>query len=156
MSYFVALVARTGSKSSAWQAREIDTDELTEVESPTELSTWAAGVLQEQDWFALLLVEHEDEWFALARVDEEEDPQVFVSDPAAASESPYAQLLGMEVTDEELGSEPVGDFDVLADCGVAAAKLRALCEGEEAIASADGLSVVAEWAGFDEVLDSLR
>lgn len=156
MTYFVALLARTESKKSPWQARDIDTDELAEVESSTELAAFASRAVRDEDLNSLLLVEHEDEWFALVRMDEDDDPQVFVSDPAAASESPYAQMLGMEVTDEELGSEPVGDFDLLADCGVPAAKLRALCEGEQAIASADGLSVVAEWAGFDEVLDSLR
>lgn len=156
MSYFSALVARTGSPKSTWVSRDVDTDALAEVESGSELGALVARAGEEGDGPTLVLIEHEDEWFAIVRIEDDEDPQVFVSDPAAASESPFAQMLGMEVTDEELGSEPVGDLDLLADCGVPAAKLRALCEGEEAIASADGLGVVAEWAGFDEVLDSLR
>jgi hypothetical protein len=64
----------------------------------------------------------------------------------------------------EAGDEPVleaaaegtcgGDFDVLADLGTSPDDLRGMCEDE--MVPMDALAVVAEAAGFAELLDSLR
>ncbi len=148
MAYFVAVLARDGKE---WEARDIDVAAAPDMESLADSLRLGAG-----DGPVLLLLEREDEWFALIRVDDDDDPQVFVSDPAAASTTPYAELLGVEVTDEELGTDPVGDFEILADLGTGPAELRALCDGERAVTTSEAITVIAEAGGFADVLDSVR
>lgn len=148
MAYFTAVLVRDGKE---WDAPDVDITAASDLES---LADSLRGVAENGP--VLLLIEQEDEWFALVRVDDDDDPQVFISDPAAASSSKYAESLGVEVTDEELGSEPIGDFDLLADMGTGPAELRALCDGERAVTTGEAITVVAEAAGFADLLDSLR
>lgn len=160
MAYFAAALTRSSGARDPelaeidgdWAAREFDLDQ------PADLAALADAlrVLAADDGPVLLLLEREDEWFAVVRVDGDDDPRVFVSDAGAASESPYAELLGVEALDEELANEPVGDFDVLADLGTTPAQLRGLSDGELAATPAEALAVIGEAAGFDDVLESIR
>ena len=149
MAYFSAVLARSGE---GWQAPDVLVDGAEDLDALAELIRQAAAPART----ALLLLQQEDQWFAVVRVDGDADPKVFVSDAAAASGSPYAELLGVETLDEDLASEPVGDFDVLADLGVHPGQLEALCDGRRAVDADDALGVIAEAAGFDDVLEALR
>lgn len=86
VSYFTAVVAGDGR---GWRARDLD---LRDAEGLEELAAMMRVVAHGEDP-VLALLEHEDEWFALVRVDGEDDPRVFVSDLAAASRGPFAELL---------------------------------------------------------------
>jgi putative tRNA adenosine deaminase-associated protein len=149
VAYFVAVLARHGED---WEAHDVDVDDVDDLGSLAELLRSVAT----DEEPVLLVLEREDEWFAMVRVDGEDDPRVFVSDAAAVSSTPYAEVLGVETTDEELADEPVGDFDILADLGIPPDQLRGLCDGELAATPAEALAVIGETAGFDDVLESLR
>ena len=150
MAYFRGVVARN---NDGWAAPDVDLATATDLESLTALLRGAAG----GSYPSLLVVDREDEWFGIVRVDDDdEDARVFVSDADAAASSPYAELLGVEATDESLAAEPVGDFEILADLGTSPERLRALCDGELGTGEADALTAVAEAAGFDVVLDAIR
>ncbi len=149
MAYFAAALARDGD---TWATVDVDLDDAEDLPSLAELLRKNAV----EDGPVLLFLEREDEWFAIVRVDGDEDPHIFVSDAAAASESPYAELLGVEVLDEELAPEPVGDLDVLIDLGTSPSQLRGLCDGEFAATPAEALAVIGEAGGFDEALEALR
>lgn len=148
VSYFVAVLARDQKE---WSAVDLDVNAAGDLESLTESLR-----MVDVDGPVLVFVEQEDEWFGLIRVDEDDDPHVFISDPGAASATPYAERLGVEVTDEELGDQAIGDFELLADLGTSPAQLRGLCDGEQAVTTGEALTAIAEAAGFDELLDSLR
>lgn len=150
MAYFRGVLARTGG---GWAALDVDLAAATDLDSLTTLLREAGG----GSYPLLLVVDREDDWFGIVRVDDDdEDPRVFVSDADAAANSPYAELLGVEATDESLAGEPVGDFDILADLGTPPERLRALCDGGLGTGEADALTAVAEAAGFDVVLDAIR
>lgn len=160
MSYFTAVLARDGR---AWSAHDVDVDAL---DTLRELAAELRVVVAGDDAPVLLLVEREDAWWGVIRVDGEEDPRVFVSDAAGAAASPYAGILEVVVapdSDDDEGDEDdedaarptcAGDFDVLADLGTTPEALQEMCDDE--MLPMDALAVVAEAAGFAEVLDSLR
>jgi putative tRNA adenosine deaminase-associated protein len=157
VGYFAAAVIRS---SGAWSARDLDLDEVEDLEELVDTMRDLDG-----DGPALLLLEADDEWLGVVRVDGDADPRVFLSDRRAVEESEVAALLG-EVEpqppveeDEEEGprpvAEPVGDPGLLADLGTPADDLLALC-AHEGFLPGDVLSAVGERAGFLEVLDDLR
>ncbi len=149
MSYFTAVLAREGK---AWTTHDL------EVDSATELPELTAELrdLVDDDEPVLLLVEREDAWWAVVRVDGDEDPRVFVSDIAAASRSPYADLLNVADEADEVPEPGTcgGDLDLLGDLGTTPDTLREMCDDE--VIPMDALAAVAEAAGFAEVLDALR
>ncbi|HTL23997.1 MAG TPA: tRNA adenosine deaminase-associated protein [Mycobacteriales bacterium] len=157
MGYFAAAVVRS---SGAWSARDLDLDEVEDLEELVDTMRDLDG-----DGPALLLLEADDEWLGVVRVDGDADPRVFLSDRRAVEVSEVAALL-WEVEpeppveeDEEEGprpvAEPVGDPGLLADLGTPADDLLALC-AHEGFLPGDVLSAVGERAGFLEVLDDLR
>jgi putative tRNA adenosine deaminase-associated protein len=157
VGYFAAAVVRS---SGAWSARDLDLDEVEDLEELVDTMRDLDG-----DGPALLLLEADDEWLGVVRVDGDADPRVFLSDRRAVEVSEVAALL-WEVEpqppveeDEEEGprpvAEPVGDPGLLADLGTPADDLLALC-AHEGFLPGDVLSAVGERAGFLEVLDDLR
>lgn len=146
MPYFTAGLIRDGK---TWAACDVDVDSYADLHDLTAgLRTYAVD-----DETVVLLIEHEDEWFALVRVDADEDPRVFVSDGAAAAASPYAAVLGYE--DEELAEGPIGEADVLDDAGFSSDALLELC-GDDGVPTGDAVAVMAEAAGFADVVDAMR
>jgi putative tRNA adenosine deaminase-associated protein len=157
VGYFAAAVILS---SGAWSARDLDLDEVEDLEELVDTMRDLDG-----DGPALLLLEADDEWLGVVRVDGDADPRVFLSDRRAVEVSEVAALL-WEVEpqppveeDEEEGprpvAEPVGDPGLLADLGTPADDLLALC-AHEGFLPGDVLSAVGERAGFLEVLDDLR
>ena len=97
VSYFTAVIAGDGR---SWRARDVDVEDAGSLGDLAE--TLRAVAHPEHP--VLAVIEHEDEWFALVRVDGDEDARVFVSDFAAASRGPYAEILA-----------PAGDVDTGTD-----------------------------------------
>ena len=157
MSYFAAALVRT---AGTWSARDLDLEELEDLEALTEALRDLDG-----DGPALLLLEQDDEWLGVVRVEGDDDPRVFLSDRRAVQASEVAALIWeqepLEVLepDEDEGTrpiaEPVGDAGVLADLGTPAEVLLELC-AHEGMLPADVLSAVGERGGFLDVLDDLR
>jgi putative tRNA adenosine deaminase-associated protein len=164
VTYFAAALART---DGGWTGREIDLDEVEDLESLADelrdLSGDGAGP-------ALLLLEEDDEYVALVRVDggpgSLDEPRVFLSDRRAVQGSDVAAMLWEDSPveepdddDEDEGTrpvaEPVGDAALLSDLGTPAEALLDLC-AEEGLLPADVLTGVADRAGFLEVLEDLR
>ncbi|MDP9183831.1 MAG: tRNA adenosine deaminase-associated protein [Actinomycetota bacterium] len=157
MSYFAAALVRT---AGTWTARDVDLDEVEDLEELTEALRDLEG-----DGPALLLLEQDDEWLGVVRVEGDADPRVFLSDRRAVEASEMAALIWEADVDDLLDpddeegtrpvAEPVGDAALLADLGTSAEALLALC-AHEGMLPADVLSAVGERAGFLEVLDDLR
>lgn len=93
VSYFTAVIARSGAQ---WRAVDVDVEDA---ESLDELAESLRGVSRGGP--VLAVVEREDDWFALVRVDGDDDPRTFVSDLPATERSQYAALLS-----------PVGDVEL--------------------------------------------
>jgi putative tRNA adenosine deaminase-associated protein len=150
VAYFTAVLLRDGDK---WSARDVDLDDLADLgELADRLRLIEAG-----DEPVLVMIEREDAWWAVVRVDGDEDPRVFVSDVAGSATTGYGRFLDTpSTTGDEAAAEGTcgGDFDVLADLGTSPDDLRGMCEDE--MVPMDALAVVAEAAGFAELLDSLR
>ena len=158
MSYFAAALVRTAGN---WTARDVDLDEVEDLEELTEALRDLNG-----EGPALLLLEADDEWLGVVRVEGDADPRVFLSDRRAVEASEMAALIweadgdsSLDADDEEEGTrpvaEPVGDAALLSDLGTSAEALLELC-AHEGMLPADVLTVVGERAGFLEVLDDLR
>jgi len=172
VAYFTAVMAKVGRN---WKARDVEVDDA---ETLDELVDALRSVAVDEQP-VLAVVEHEDEWFALVRVDAEDEPRLFVSNLAAASHSPFGELLApaadAEVSqdgddegedgdqaDEQQGSDddPVvaawaGEPDLLDDLGVSARSLRRLVEDNSDDPGAV-LGEVGETVGFAELLEALR
>src|SRR3954447_6311635 len=93
VSYFSAVIGRSGS---GWRALDVD---LEDADSLDEVAHHLRAVAN--GGCVLALLEHEDEWFALIRVDDEDEPRAFVSDLEASQKGHYADLLA-----------PVADVDL--------------------------------------------
>jgi putative tRNA adenosine deaminase-associated protein len=127
---------------------------------------------------SLLFVESDDAYLAILRLDEGEDLRIFGSDSAFAEESRLgALLLGdiespaleldevvagpVEVDEEaepvgaESDADPIGDPDLLADLGVPAQRLLALC-AQEGMLPADVTAEVGQAIGCGDELEELR
>lgn len=168
MTYFAAALARG---DDGWTGAEVDLDGVEDLDTVADLVRDVAG---EASGPALLLVEENDEWFAVVRVDDDVEPRVFISDPRVVETSEIAGIFYDEVLaapaedaedaeeddeDEEEtmnpAAEPAGDFDLLADLGVPAERLKALC-AEEGQLPGDIITALCERAGCLEELERLR
>jgi putative tRNA adenosine deaminase-associated protein len=172
VSYFAAAVVRG---SDGWAAAEIDLNGAADVD---EIADRLRDVDPDAD-VSLLFVESDDAYLAILRLDEGEDLRVFGSDSAFAEESRLgAVLLGDveepaleidEVADEagepadeepeeppaEADADPVGDPDLLADLGVPAQRLLALCAHEGMLPS-DVTAEICQALGCGDELEELR
>ncbi|WP_320069546.1 tRNA adenosine deaminase-associated protein [Micromonospora sp. RTGN7] len=174
MSYFAAAVVRdeggwTTAELSLRGATELDevADRLRDVEPDADLS--------------LLFVEAEDAYLVVLRLDEDGDLRVFGSDSAYAEESRLGALLvgdlkasvtGFDDIEEPRPSaaggdddneqpaadpeaDPVGDADLLADLGIPAQRLLALCS-HEGMLPADVTAEVCQVLGCSDEVEELR
>ncbi len=176
MSYFAAAVARA---TTGWRASELDLSGLADLE---EVVDRLRDVEPDSD-LTLLFVESDDTYLAILRLDEGEDLRVFGSDSAFAEESRIGSLLLGEIeapaleidatleapaenADEEEEEEPessvvdpdadpVGDADLLADLGVSAHRLLALC-AHEGLLPADVTAEVCQVLGCGDEVEELR
>lgn len=172
MSYFAAVAARG---PDGWSAAELDLGGAADVEE-------VADRMREVDPEAplsVLFVEADDAYLVIVRVDESGDLRIFGSDSAFAEESRIGALLlgdieapALEIdevaepptAEAEAGTEPpvadpdadpVGDADLLADLGVSAHRLLALC-AEEGTLPADVTAEVCQLIGCGDKIEELR
>jgi putative tRNA adenosine deaminase-associated protein len=173
VSYFAAAVVRG---EDGWAASELDLTGAADVE---EVADRLRDVDQEAD-HSLLFVESDDSYLVILRLDKGEDLRVFGSDSAFAEESRLGALLlgdieepAVEIdaltapvvsptdpaaetpTTSEPDADPVGDADLLADFGVSAHKLLALC-AHEGLLPADVTAEVCQVIGCGDELEELR
>ncbi|MFY7064984.1 tRNA adenosine deaminase-associated protein [Nocardiopsis changdeensis] len=157
MSTFAAVFAPDGG---TWRGTELELGEVDVVDDVTELTLDFATDTGAPS--AVLLVEVDDEWFAIVRAYEDGEPRVYLSDARAVEEYPLAEVLaeagtlvGAGAPDTSRGAAPGGDAGLLEDFGVPADELRSLSVGSGVLPS-DVLAVVADRAGFGELLDGMR
>src|SRR5690625_3639617 len=141
---------------------EVELDDVDLIDDVTDLKTDFA--LERGSELALLLVEADDEWFALVRAEEDAEPRVYLSDVRAVHEHVVASVLseagGMAVPQlsESAGARPNpspdGDGRLLTDFGITEEELHSLSAGGGILPS-DVLAVVAERAGFADLLDEM-
>jgi putative tRNA adenosine deaminase-associated protein len=173
VSYFAAAAVRG---TDGWSAAEVDLGGVADIEE-------VADRLRDVDAEApvsLLFVESDDSYLVILRLDEGEDLRVFGSDGAFAEESRLGALLlgdvetavpdidqvvvGPAVADEvgeqpappaDPDVEPIGDADLLADLGLPAPRLIALC-AQEGLLPADLTAEVCAAIGAGEAIDHIR
>ncbi len=158
MTYIASTLSRT---PAGWEGADLD---LSDVDDLDEL----ADRLRESGSPAVLFLEEDDEYVALVRVDGDADPRVFVSDGRVLAGAGMAgRLLADSVDPAEVDEEedeedsgrpevePAGDDAVLADLGVDAEKLVALC-AEERMLPSDVIFALAEALGAADVLEAVR
>jgi putative tRNA adenosine deaminase-associated protein len=172
VSYFAAAVVRG---SDGWAAAEIDLNGAADID---EIADRLRDVDPDAD-VSVLFVESDDAYLAILRLDDGEDLRVFGSDSAFAEESRLgAVLLGdveepaleidevageeAETAEEEpeeppaeADADPVGDPDLLADLGVPAQRLLALCAHEGMLPS-DVTAEICQALGCGDELEELR
>lgn len=172
MSYFAAAVARV---EGGWTADEVTLRGVTDIE---EVADRLRDVEPDAD-LSLLFVEADDTYLVILRLDEGEDLRIFGSDSAYAEESQLGALLvgdlktsvtGLEDTEEprpaggdeeteqpavDPEADPVGDADLLADLGIPAQKLLALC-GHEGMMPADVTAEICQVLGCADEVEELR
>lgn len=172
MSYFAAAVARV---EGGWTADEVRLRGVTDIE---EVADRLRDVEPDAD-LSLLFVEADDTYLVILRLDEGEDLRIFGSDSAYAEESQLGALLvgdlktsvtGLEDTEEprpaggdeeteqpavDPEADPVGDADLLADLGIPAQKLLALC-GHEGMMPADVTAEICQVLGCADEVEELR
>lgn len=159
MTYFAAVITRTGDQ---WASTEID---ITDCESLIDIADVARDIKGE---VRLVVIEQDDEYAALIRVDEDEDPRAFLSDGHAADAYPMAAIIAEDLTEigeDELSddedappahdSAPFGDPDVVEDLGTSAADLLAMCAHEGTL-PIDLVVAVCEKAGAADSFDAVR
>ena len=163
MSYFAAVLVRT---EDGWSGSELELADVEDLEALAEQLREATG---DGPGPALLLLEEDDEYLGLVRVDGGagalDEPRVFLSDRRAVQASEVAALLwedgdpadGTDDDDEGIRpvAEPVGDAGLLADLGMPADELLALC-AEEGLLPGDVLTSVCERVGCAEALEAVR
>lgn len=172
VSYFAAAAAR-GAKG--WVATELDLSGAADVE---EVADRLRDVDPDAD-VSLLFVESDDAYLVIMRLDQGEDLRVFGSDSLFAEESRLGALLlgeieapALEIEDaDELADraggdveaqravepdvDPIGDADLLADLGVSAHRLLALC-GHEGMLPSDVTAEVCQAIGCGDEVEELR
>ncbi|MEH1169792.1 tRNA adenosine deaminase-associated protein [Micromonospora sp. CPCC 205539] len=173
MSYFAAAVVRD---DSGWTAAEVSLRGATDID---EVADRLRDVDQDAD-VSLLFVEADDAYLVVLRLDEGEDLRVFGSDSAFAEESRLGSLLvgdlktsvtGLDDVDEprpaastdeeseqpavDPEADPVGDADLLANLGISAQKLLALC-AHEGMLPADVTAEICEVLGCVDEVEELR
>lgn len=171
VSHFAAAVVRG---PEGWTATELDLTGAADLED-------VGDRLRDVDPDAsvsLLFVESDDTYLAILRLDEGEDLRVFGSDSAFVAESRIGALLlgdikepaaldfdeavvsdegadDQESTPMDADIDPIGDSDLLADLGVPAARLLALC-GREGMLPADVTAEVCQILGCGDEVEELR
>lgn len=176
MSYFAAAAVRG---STGWSAAELDLGGAADIDEVADL---LREVDPEAD-ISLLFVESDDAYLAVLRLDEGEDLRIFGSDSAFAEESRLGALLlgdikapALEIddvvepaapnlsdpADEETeqpaadpDADPIGDADLLANLGISAHRLLALC-ARESMLPADVTLEVCQVIGCGDVIEELR
>ncbi|HEX6873114.1 MAG TPA: tRNA adenosine deaminase-associated protein [Micromonosporaceae bacterium] len=175
MSYFAAAVVRD---ADGWSAAEVSLAEVADIE---DVADRLRDVRPDAD-VSLLFIESDDSYLVILRLDHGEDLRVFGSDVAFAEESRLGALLLGEVgvpvidlpvvdlasaeADDDAGdagpeaasavdADPTGDADLLADLGVPAAKLLALCTHEGMLPS-DITAEVCQAIGCGDEIEELR
>ncbi|HEY7224314.1 MAG TPA: tRNA adenosine deaminase-associated protein [Micromonosporaceae bacterium] len=175
MSHFAAAVVRSEGQWSASELSLTDAADVQDVADRLRDADPSADV-------ALLFVESDDAYLTILRLDEGEDLRVFSSDAAFADESRVGALLlgespqtSVEI-DAELTApptpdaepakgaadpgdpglvEPAGDPALLADLGVPATHLLALCANEDLLPS-DVTAEVCMAIGAGDDVEELR
>ena len=171
MSNFAVAAVRGSSKD--WSAAEVDLSRATDIDE-------VADRLRDVDADAevsVLFVESDDSYLVIMRLDDGEDLRIFGSDSAFIEENRLGAVLlgdiegpasGLEevadVTDSDDDDElpapspdadPVGDADLLADLGVPAQQLLALC-AQEGMLPADITSEITAVMGCANEVEELR
>jgi len=159
VSYFAAALVRP---RQGWVATELDLDEIEDADD-------AADLLRDVDPdadLALMFVEADDEYLVVFRLDNGDEMRVFGSDASYADESRIGAALieeldeidvpgGDDSDDPELLGRPVGETDLLADLGVSARDLLALCAHEGMLPS-DVMLEISRKIGSADALLRLR
>jgi putative tRNA adenosine deaminase-associated protein len=169
VSYFAAAAVRG---ETGWSAAEVELVGVADIEE-------VADRLRDVDpdaGLSLMFVESDDVYLVILRLDEGEDLRVFGSDSAFAEESRLGALLLGDVEtpvpdldevvsgtadDEDVQApadpdvEPIGDADLLADVGVPAPRLLALC-AQEGMLPADVTAELCTSIGAGDAVDQLR
>ncbi|MBF9130641.1 tRNA adenosine deaminase-associated protein [Plantactinospora sp. S1510] len=176
MSYFAAAVVR---RASGWTAAEVDLNGAADIDEVADL---LRDVDQDAE-ISLLFVESDDVYLAIMRLDEGEDLRIFGSDSAFAEESRLGALLvgdikapALEIDDVvepaahvagasgdeddddpavDPDADPVGDADLLADLGISAHRLLAICS-REGMLPADVTAQVCQVIGCGNEVEELR
>ena len=168
LSTFAAAIARG---KNGWTASELDLAGLADIDEVVD----ALRDVEPDAELALLFVESDDQYLAILRLDEGEDLRVFGSDSAFVEESRIgAVLLGeveapaLEIDDltpggDEEGdgpaadpdADPVGDAELLADLGIGAHRLLALC-GQEGMLPSDVTAEICQRMGCGDEVEELR
>jgi putative tRNA adenosine deaminase-associated protein len=174
VSHFAALAART---DDSWHSSEVELEGLADIDEVAEVMRDASV----DDGPVLLFVEQDDEWFAIVRVDGAGEPRAFISDARVVPGSELAALVFEEVPEDVVedvdvslddddddveveeveepavrpDAEPRGATDVLADLGISAAQLLAMC-AEEGMLPADVITAVCERLGCAEEIEVYR
>jgi putative tRNA adenosine deaminase-associated protein len=172
VSYFAAAVVRGPEH---WSAAQIDLDGAADVDEVADRLRDAAPDAST----SLLFVEADDVYLVILRLDDGEDLRVFGSDAAFSEESRLGALLLGEVeepaleldemttappgggdpdaepTAPEPDMDPVGDPDLLADLGVPAHRLLALC-AHEGMLPGDVTAEICQVLGCGDEVEELR
>jgi putative tRNA adenosine deaminase-associated protein len=176
VSHFAALAAKT---DDGWHSSEVELDGLADIDEVAEVMRDASV----DDGPVLLFVEQDDEWFAIVRVDGAGEPRTFISDARVVPGSPLAALVFEEVPEDIVDvdvlldddddddddvdveeaeepaarpdAEPRGVSDVLADLGISASQLLAMC-AEEGMLPADVITAICERLGCAEEIEVYR
>ena len=172
MSIFAAAVARS---KNGWTTSELELAGLADI---NEVVDRLQDVEPDAD-LSLLFVEADDQYLVILRLDETDDLRVFGSDSAFAEESRTGALLlgdietpALEIddlavppvaADDEVDdkpaadpdADPVGDADLLADLGISAHRLLALCSSEGMLPS-DVTAEISQKLGCGDELEELR
>jgi putative tRNA adenosine deaminase-associated protein len=159
VTYFAAVIARTGDR---WTSTEID---LSDCESLADIADAARDISGE---VRLVVIEEDDEYAALIRVDDDEEPRAFLSDGHAADAYPMAALVAedlVEIGEDELDgdedappahdSAPFGDAEIVEDLGTSASDLLAMCAHEGTL-PIDLVVAVCEKAGCADSFEAVR
>jgi putative tRNA adenosine deaminase-associated protein len=178
VSHFAAAAVRG---ADGWAATELDLNSAADLEDVSD----RLRDVDPDALISLLFVEADDTYLAVLRLDEGEDLRVFGSDAGFVDESRLGALLLGDVkepvsldldavvgpepaasghdSDREAAEpapvapdvEPVGDPDLLADLGVSAQRLLALC-GREGMLPADVTAEVCQIVGCGDEVEELR
>jgi putative tRNA adenosine deaminase-associated protein len=172
VSTFAAAVARG---KNGWTASELDLSGLADIDEVVDRLRDAEPDAE----LTLLFAEADDLYLVILRLDEGEDLRVFGSDSAFAEESRIGALLLGEIEAPALeidelaappppddedepadkavdpDADPVGDAELLADLGISAHRLLALC-GQEGMLPADVTAEICQRLGCGDELDELR
>ncbi len=177
MSYFAAAVVRG---ATGWSAAEVDLGGAIDID---EVADRLRDVEPDAD-LSLLFVESDDAFLVILRLDEGEDLRVFGSDSAFAEESKIGALLvgeikspALEIDDVDVPAErdarravdddgaeepaadpdadPIGDADLLADLGISAHRLLAIC-AREGMLPADVTTEICQVVGCADEVEELR